>query len=141
MLSMRFFRRHKQMSEIIRLFLMIIGAISLFLGIIGIFLPLLPTTPFVLLTAICWSKGSKKFHLWLTNHKIFGSMVQNWEADRIIPLKAKWLSTIMMNGMILISVFFLVTSPWWAKLAMIITSISISIWIWSFPHNSKQLVE
>lgn len=122
------------MTGITRILLMIAGGISLFLGILGVFLPLLPTTPFVLLTAICWARSSEKFHSWLVNHKLFGKMVTDWEAHRIIPLKAKWLSTIMMNGMILISAFFLVNSPWWAKLLMIATGVSVSIWIWSFPH-------
>ncbi len=126
------------MTGITRILLMIAGGISLFLGILGVFLPLLPTTPFVLLTAICWARSSEKFHSWLVNHKLFGKMVTDWEAHRIIPLKAKWLSTIMMNGMILISAFFLVNSPWWAKLLMIATGVSVSIWIWSFPHVIKE---
>lgn len=129
------------MARLIRIFLMIFGAISLFLGILGIFLPLLPTTPFVLLTAICWAKGSDRFHSWLINHKYFGEMVADWEAHRIIPLKAKWLSTIMMNGMIFISAFFIVNSPWWAKLLMIIMGITVSIWIWSFPHGVNKNIE
>ena len=126
------------MTGITRILLMIAGGISLFLGILGVFLPLLPTTPFVLLTAICWARSSEKFHSWLVNHKLFGKMVTDWEAHRIIPLKAKWLSTIMMNGMILMSAFFLVNSPWWAKLLMIATGVSVSIWIWSFPHVIKE---
>ena len=129
------------MTRLTRIFLIIAGGISLFLGILGIFLPLLPTTPFVLLTAICWGKGSDKFHLWLTNHKLFGAMVTDWETHRIIPLKAKWLSTIMMNGMIFISAFYIVNSRWWAKFLMIIMGVAVSIWVWSFPHDINKNVE
>lgn len=126
------------MTGITRIFLMVVGGVSLLLGVLGIFLPLLPTTPFVLLTAICWGKSSEKFHNWLANHKLFGNIVVNWETHRVIPLKAKWLSTIMMNGMIFISAFFVVSSPWWAKSIMIMVGICVSIWIWSFPHGIKK---
>lgn len=123
------------MNKIIRILLLIAGGISLFLGIVGIFLPLLPTTPFVLLTAMCWARSSERFHSWLLNHRLFGSMVANWESHRVIPLKAKWLSTIMMNGAIWISLFFGMESSWWFKILMISIGISVSLWIWSFPSS------
>ena len=68
-------------------------------------------------------------------------MVTDWETHRIIPLKAKWLSTIMMNGMIFISAFYIVNSPWWAKFLMIIMGVAVSIWVWSFPHDTNKNVE
>ena len=64
---------------LIRYFFWTCGALSLALGIIGIFLPILPTTPFVLLAAACWAKASPRFHRWLHRHPRFGPMVQNWE--------------------------------------------------------------
>lgn len=118
-----------------RIFFMVMGAIFLLLGIIGIFLPLLPTTPFVLLTAFCWARSSTRFHTWLLTHKWFGSIVSNWESHRVIPLKAKWLSTIMMNGAILASVLTMPDERWWVKIIMIMIGISVSLWIWSFPHT------
>lgn len=118
-----------------RIFFMVIGAVFLLLGIIGIFLPLLPTTPFVLLTAFCWARSSTRFHTWLLTHKWFGSIVSNWESHRVIPLKAKWLSTIMMNGAIIASVLTMPEERWWVKVIMIIIGISVSLWIWSFPHS------
>lgn len=66
----------------IRYLLIACGGISLLLGIIGIFLPLLPTTPFVLLSAACWAKASPRFHRWLHRHRYFGPMVHNWEQKR-----------------------------------------------------------
>lgn len=125
------------MSQVQRALWVIAGSICLLLGVIGIFLPLLPTTPFILLTAICWARGSTKFYDWLVSHRVFGKMVRDWESHRVIPLKAKWLSTIMMNGMILLSVFYLLDSPWWAKLMMVLIGIVVSLWIWSFPSTVK----
>lgn len=118
-----------------RIFFMVMGAIFLLLGIIGIFLPLLPTTPFVLLTAFCWARSSTRFHTWLLTHKWFGSIVSNWESHRVIPLKAKWLSTVMMNSAIFASVLTMPDERWWVKVIMVIIGVSVSLWIWSFPHS------
>lgn len=126
------------MNTITRLFFMIVGAISLFLGILGIFLPLLPTTPFVLLTALCWAKSSPRFHAWLLAHKFFGPIVNNWEKGRVIPFKMKLLSTVMMNGAIFTTVFTLPADKWWLKIIMACISIGTTIWIWSFPHTMPE---
>ena len=77
--------------------LWLIGAISLILGIIGAFLPVMPTVPFVLLTAACWSKASPRFHAWLVQSKYFGEMIVNWEQHRAIPRRAKYLAWTMMS--------------------------------------------
>ncbi len=120
---------------LLRWFFMVAGGISLLLGILGAFLPILPTTPFILLTAFFWAKSSPRFHAWLLNHKHFGMMVRNWESNHVIPLKMKWLSTIMMNGTILMTVLTLPSDRWILKLVMLSISIGTSIWIWSFPHE------
>ncbi|WP_270049368.1 YbaN family protein [Ignatzschineria rhizosphaerae] len=129
------------MKKIRSICLMILGGISLFLGILGVFLPLLPTTPFILLTAFCWARSSERFHTWLLENKHFGPMVHNWETNRVIPIKMKWLSTIMMNGAIMTTVFTMPNDRWWLKLIMIAISIFTSIWIWSFPHEAEEGVE
>ena len=75
----------------------IAGAVSLLLGIIGIFLPVLPTTPFVLLAAACWARASPRFHHWLKQHRRFGPIIENWETRRAIPRRAKYLAWGMMT--------------------------------------------
>lgn len=82
----------------IRYLLIACGGISLLLGIIGIFLPLLPTTPFVLLSAACWAKASPRFHRWLHRHRYFGPMVHNWEQNGAVPRKAKIFAISMMTA-------------------------------------------
>ena len=66
-----------------------IGIISLILGSLGIFLPLLPTTPFLLLSAYCFSKSSKKFHRALLENKVFGQYIKDYQEKRGITLKNK----------------------------------------------------
>ena len=67
----------------------VIGTISLALGILGIFLPLLPTTPFLLLTAALYFKGSFRLYNWLLNHRYFGPYIRNYRENKAIPLRAK----------------------------------------------------
>ena len=72
------------------------GALALATGIVGIFLPLLPTTPFVLLAAACFSRGSTRCERWLLSHRTFGPMVRDWRRHRAIPRRARWLAFAMM---------------------------------------------
>ena len=72
------------------------GWLALLLGVVGIFLPGLPTVPFVLLAAGCWSRSSPRFHRWLGEHPRFGAVVRNWEHRRAVPLKGKVWSSLMM---------------------------------------------
>lgn len=73
-----------------------LGWLCLLLGFIGVFLPVLPTTPFVLLAAYFFSKGSKRMHAWLLSSKMFGPVIRDWERDGVIRPAAKALSLSMM---------------------------------------------
>ena len=83
-----------------------LGYISLILGIAGTILPVLPTTPFILLATYFFSKSSKKLHQWLKNHRIFGRMINDWNRHRAISLKAKILSTVMIVSLFSYTIFF-----------------------------------
>jgi len=65
------------------------GTASLALGCVGIILPILPTTPFLLLSAACYYKGSERMHRWLLNNRLFGSYIRNYKEGRGLPLKTK----------------------------------------------------
>lgn len=72
------------------------GSISLGLGILGIFLPVLPTTPFLLLSATCYFHGSKSMYMWLMNHKRLGPYIRSFREEKSIPLRAKIVSVTMV---------------------------------------------
>ena len=72
------------------------GVLALGVGAIGIFVPLLPTAPFVLLAAFCFSRGSKRLHRWLAEHPRFGRYVRDWEAEQVIPPVGKYAASFTM---------------------------------------------
>lgn len=117
-----------------RTFWLVFGLLSLLLGIVGVFLPLLPTTPFVLLSAYCFSKSSKRLHLWLLNHKLFGSLISDWEKHGVIRTKTKCIATASMLILVSYPLFFLPIIIW-VKLTVIITILSVLIFIWTRPSS------
>ena len=99
-------------SRVVRGLLWLAGSVSLALGIVGIVLPGLPTTPFVLLAAACFAKASPRLHGWLTRHRYLGPMVRDWEAHRSLPLRIKWISTTLMLTMVALSAWHFMGRPW-----------------------------
>jgi uncharacterized protein len=83
-------------KDVVRVFWVCAGFLSLLLGLIGIFLPVMPTTPFVILAAFCFSRGSKRLHEWILSQKHLGPMIRDWEEHGVVPLRAKVLTTILL---------------------------------------------
>ena len=79
------------------------GLTSLVVGVIGIFLPLLPTTPLVLLSAFCFGKGSPRLQAWLLGHPRFGPMIEDWNSHGAISPKAKRAAVIAMVATLALS--------------------------------------
>lgn len=109
--------------------LLTLGIISLGLGVLGVFLPLLPTTPFVLLSAYLFAKSSEKFHQRLMNHRIFGQLIRDYNEDKSIPLHAKIFAIATMWPSMLFAIFYIATDKLWLQilLATIATGVTIHI--------------
>jgi len=82
------------------------GFISLFLGLIGVFLPILPTTPFILLSAYLFAQSSKKYHEWLRNNRHFGKTIRSWESGRGLTNTEKWKMLVIVTLAFAISLYF-----------------------------------
>jgi uncharacterized membrane protein YbaN (DUF454 family) len=82
------------------------------LGGTGVVLPLLPTTPFVLLAAACFARSSPRMHQWLLNNEVFGPILHSWEENKCISFGAKWLALSMMTIIGGISIWFFVPAGW-----------------------------
>ena len=95
--------QNKIENKFIKTILLICGFLSLFVAILGIFLPLIPTTPLVLLAAYFFSKSSDKIHSWLINNKLFGNYIKNYQAGKGIPLHSKITAIISMWVVLIIS--------------------------------------
>ena len=114
-----------------KLFLLL-GCTSLGLGFAGVFLPLVPTTPFILLSAFCFSRSSNRLHRWLLAHPAFGSLLLDWERDGAIRARAKAWSILLMNGFLGYAVFFRETSLS-AKVVLLSVMFGVSAFILSRP--------
>ena len=99
------------MTPVKRIVLIIAGLISLAVGAIGIFVPLLPTTPLVLLAAFCFANSSERLHQWLLDHNVFGPLIDNWRRYGAISRNAKTLSVLSMAAVLVIS-WLLGVEPW-----------------------------
>ena len=109
----------------------ILGTFALVLGTLGIFLPLLPTTPFYLLTAWLYMRGSKKMYDKVMSNKHFGTIVRDFQIDKSIPLKTKIIIVSMLWSTILISVFFAV-NVLWVRILLFLIAIGVTIHVLSY---------
>ncbi|MBL7556986.1 MAG: YbaN family protein [Bdellovibrionaceae bacterium] len=117
-----------------RFLYLLFGWFFLVIGVIGIAVPLLPTTPFLILTAICFSKGSEKMHTWLLNHRIFGPPINEWNSKGVIRLKYKIMATTMMS----LSALFVYPKPYIpaiGKIGFSVSFILVMIFIWTRPSK------
>ena len=97
--------------KLMRIALIIVGVLALALGIIGIFLPLLPTVPFVLLAAACFSRASTRMHRWLLQLPFAGKVIDDYEKGRGVSRRTKLTALLMLWAGMTISAFALVPPP------------------------------
>lgn len=110
-----------------KILLNLIGVIAVVLAILGIFLPLLPTTPFLLLASACFVRGSERLHRWLRNNRLFGEYLRNIEDKKGIPLKGKIITLVLLWGSLAYSIYLL--RPLLLKGMLVALGISVSILI------------
>ena len=108
------------------------GMICLALGSVGIFLPVLPTTPFVLLAAFFFARGSPRLHRWLLRNPVMGRMIRDWQRNGVIRLRPKLTATAMMVLLCSYTVFF-VAVPVALKAAVVTCCALVLVFIWSRP--------
>jgi uncharacterized protein len=117
--------------------LALLGLISLGLGIVGAFLPLLPTVPFVLLSAYLFAQSSDRLHNWLMTHKIFGQLIRDYHEDRGITIQGKIaaISTMWISN--IISIIFIIKDILWLQILMSIITLSVTIYILQYKTKRK----
>jgi uncharacterized membrane protein YbaN (DUF454 family) len=125
-------RRHHRRE--VRLVFLGCGFVFVALGVAGIFLPLLPTTPFLLLAAACFARSSERFHAWLLAHPLLGATVREWEEHRSVRPRTKWIAIATMAGTLAVSVLFFVPyRP--AQIALALFGVVLAIYLYRLPSR------
>jgi uncharacterized membrane protein YbaN (DUF454 family) len=111
-----------------------LAVLSLALGFLGLFLPVLPTTPFILLAAWAAARSSPRMLAWLEQHRLFGKMLRDWREGGVVSRKAKWAATGAMSAS---AVFLLFTvSKLWAAGIAISCMATVLVWLWRRPERA-----
>jgi len=118
---------HENRNPAIRYALLTIGWLSVVLGVVGIFLPVLPTTPFLLLAAGCFARSSERFYNWLVNHPKLGPWIRDYLEGNGIPLKGK----VYAIGLMWLSISFscYLVPMFWARTFMLTSAVCVTIYI------------
>lgn len=106
--------------------------VSFALGVVGVFVPLMPTTCFMLLAVWAASRGSPRFALWIREHPRFGPTVVAWEGERAIPRHAKWAASLMLALSVVI--LLLTVSLIWLKFLLVVGLTLLGVWIVTRPE-------
>ena len=120
-------------KDILRIFWFLLGIFALGLGIVGIFLPILPTVPFLLLAAIGFGKSSDKTHNWLISHQYFGPPILDWEKNGAISRRVKFYASVSMLASLGLAVALTVPLVFLAIQAVCL--LGAAIFIWSRPEK------
>lgn len=122
-----------------KFFWITLGWIALVLGIIGAFLPLLPTTPFLLLAAWSFSQGSEKLHLWIMTHPKLSPPIIDWQENRAIQRSIKVTATFTMLAMIGLTALFAsqLAIPSWAVIIQAVILTIVAAFLWTRPEVQK----
>lgn len=125
-----------QHNIVVRWLYLVGGLIALSLGIIGAFLPIMPTVVFLLLALFCFSRSSPKLEAWILNHSVLGPLVHDWRAHGVITKRSK----IIAVSMISVSYFILTmltNAPFYVKIGVGVILACVIIFILSRPSKPK----
>jgi uncharacterized membrane protein YbaN (DUF454 family) len=124
--------RTSTQKKFVRAFFFIIGSVSLALGGIGIILPVLPTTPFLLLALACYFRSSQRMTQWMLTNKYFGKYIKNYREGKGIPLNTKLFALITLWATIVYSAFFIIPL-WIVQIVLFIVAIAVTLHLIRLP--------
>lgn len=123
---------------VIRYALLVAGSITLVLGLIGIFIPVLPTTPFLLVSAYCYLRSSKRMYNWLIHHKVLGCYIYNYLEHRAVPRKTKIGAIVFL--WLTLSISILLIANWHIRAALFVIGVCVSVHLFTLKTlDSKDL--
>ena len=116
------------------------GILALSLGVTGIFVPILPTTPFLLLAAGCFMRSSSRLYTWLIHHKWFGTYIRNYREYRAVTLQAKVVSVVLLWAVISISAMYAVSS-WWVRALLVLVATGVTIHLLKMKTVTPEMIQ
>ena len=121
------------LSPPVRWLLKLVAVVSLALGIIGAFVPVVPTVPFILLAAWAAARSSPRLSNWLEQHPTMGPYIREWRHGGVVRRSAKWTATLMMSGGAVI--MLILVRPLWVPITAIAIMASVAVWLWLRPEH------
>jgi uncharacterized membrane protein YbaN (DUF454 family) len=112
---------------LIKFLLNIVGTVALVLAILGIFLPLLPTTPFLLLASACYLRGSDRLHRWLLGNPLFGEHLANIQTGRGIPMRGKIVALVFLWTSLALSAWYLPLT--WLTALLLLPGVGVTFYL------------
>jgi uncharacterized membrane protein YbaN (DUF454 family) len=122
-------------SPLVRVIFLLLGTLALLLGVLGFFLPVLPTTPFVLLAAACFARGSEHLHIWLLTHRTAGPIIRAWREHRSMPAGVKPWAFLLMGLSFGISILLMESN--WHRAMLAGIAIVLALFLWRIPVRGK----
>ena len=119
--------------------LITIGIIAVGLGVIGVFVPLLPTTPFLLLAAACFIRSSERLYTWLIHHKLFGNYIRYYREHRAITLWAKIVTLVVLWSVIGYTALGVVTA-WWLRALLGAVAVGVTLHLLHLKTLTREMV-
>jgi uncharacterized membrane protein YbaN (DUF454 family) len=127
-------RKHRSLA--VRVALVIAGTLCVALGVLGLFLPVLPTTPFLLLAAACYARASNRFYGWLLNNRTFGPLIREWRRYRSIPWRTKLTAIALMAMTLTTSIVLFVRNPY-VQGGLAVLGVVLAVWMYRIPSRDR----
>ena len=119
-------------SQALRGVLIVAGCVSLGVGVLGIPLPVLPTTPFLLLAAFCFARSSPRLLHWLMNNRLFGRYLRNYCEKKGVPARVKVYTLVLLWGVIGLSAFVAI-DRWWLRILLLLIATGVTVHVLRLP--------
>jgi uncharacterized membrane protein YbaN (DUF454 family) len=127
-------RKHSSLT--VRVLLVAAGTLCVGLGLLGLFMPVLPTTPFLLLAAACYARASNRFYDGLLNNRTFGPTIREWRRYRSIAYRTKLTAIALMAMTLTVSIVFFVRNPC-LRAALAGLGVALAIWLYRIPSRDR----
>lgn len=126
-------------NRLVRLLCLVAGFTALGLGLAGILLPVLPTTPFILVAAACFARSSERFHTWLLSQPVAGPAIREWQEHRAMPRKAKRLAYLLM--LLSFGTSILIMESVWHRLMLLAVGLVLGVFLARIPVREADTVD